>query len=71
MNYLIKKHNVDIHAKVGSDEKHEFDQFSSSSTPKWLSKSAMVNDLSLRLTDDDYNDLVKKLNSLYPVQGMY
>jgi hypothetical protein len=71
LNFFIKKYDVHIHQNTTGNGQDALEGTGLHSTPKWLSKSAMVNDLSLRLTDDNYNDLINRLNTLYPIQGLY
>ncbi len=58
INNLIKKYNLNFNDKV-------------SHSSKWLNKHAMMNDLSLRLTDESYSDFVNRLNLLYLIDGLY
>ena len=70
LNLFIQKYNINIHELNGGDQ-NSLETTGILTTPKWLSKSAMVNDLSLRLTDDNYDDLIKRLNALYSIQGVF
>ncbi|KAJ3352352.1 37S ribosomal protein S9, mitochondrial [Kappamyces sp. JEL0680] len=56
-NHLIKKHNLDFNGRPEN------------TNASWLTKTSMINELSLRLTDETYADFVNRLNLLHSIQG--
>lgn len=61
----VAKNFKKIDSEAGKLEEFKHDK------QKWLSMNNMTNKLSLRLNDSTYQDLIDRLNVLYPIQSIY